>query len=937
MARFAPPLVASLFLTLLMQVVSPAADPPPAGGESVPAAAPGVDPNRFEVNVLASALKQPMELAVAPNGDVYYIELDGKLKVYDHRQSAVRLVGELKVTTAQENGLIGLALDPNFTQTQWVYLQYSPPDFPGQHISRFTLVDGRLDLASEKLLLRYEEQRKECCHHAGSLHFGPRGELFIATGDNTHPHGDSQGYAPLDERPDRAPWDAQKSSANTHSYNGKILRIRPLPDGKVEIPDGNLFPKDGSQGRPEIYVMGCRNPWRMTVDSQTGYVYWGEVGPDAGGDGPRGPRGFDEINQARKAGNFGWPYFIADNRPYADVDFASGQVGAKFDPLAPANASPNNTGAKTLPPAQPALLYYPYGASTEFPELGQGGRTACAGPVYHYSEQSPSAVRFPKPYDGALFIYEWTRNWIKVVHLDDQQNVRAIEPFMPGQPFVRPIDMQFGVDGALYLIEYGDTWGVNANARLVRVDYVAGNRAPVAVAAAENNIGKQPLAVKLSSQGSFDKDPDDQVTYLWRAFRASTSGPASNDAAAQGSSPTATPSAAPAAPIELSREANPTVTFAEPGVYTVELVVADKHGAQRTATVPVVVGNERPTIRFVEPAVGDFFEPDRAIPFKIIVQDAEDGTNDFDEVDAKGLEELTSNDVARVSVNVVYATGPLPAADGAASDESTPAGLRRMKRSDCFNCHSVDQKRVGPPLVEIAAKYRGQEGALEKSVERVMKGSTGVWGKIPMIPHSHHTLDEIREMVGWVYSLEPAGLMRVFHGFVGEIPVSPDDVKKPGYYRLEAAYLDRGVGDIPPLAGSTTLVLRPRRMEAEAADQIHGPQTLSSGNASSGKFIGAINHAHYLRFRDIPLDRVARIELSLASAGAGGAVELRLDQPDGPLLATVPVEVNGQWEKFYQKTVEIPPTKGRRDVLVRFTHPNQASGLMNLDWLHFLP
>ena len=49
------------------------------------------------------------------------------------------------------------------------------------------------------------------------------------------------------------------------------------------------FPKDGSDGRAEIFVMGCRNPWRMSVDERTGFVYWGEVGPDAGGDTERGP------------------------------------------------------------------------------------------------------------------------------------------------------------------------------------------------------------------------------------------------------------------------------------------------------------------------------------------------------------------------------------------------------------------------------------------------------------------------------------------------------------------------------------------------------------------------------------------------------------------------------------------------------------------------
>ena len=248
-----------------------------------------IDQSRFEATVLATGLIQPMELAVAPDGTIYFIELNGKLKSLHPVTHQVSLVGELTITTEQENGLLGLALDPNFADTQWIYLQYSPPTFSGQHISRFTLRDGKLDMESEKLLLKFEEQRKECCHHAGSLHFGPRGELFIATGDNTHPHGDSQGYAPIDERPDRSPWDAQKSSANTNSYNGKILRIRPTPEGGYEIPDGNLFPEDGSKGRPEIYAMGCRNPWRMTVDSESGFVYWGEVGPDANGENERGP------------------------------------------------------------------------------------------------------------------------------------------------------------------------------------------------------------------------------------------------------------------------------------------------------------------------------------------------------------------------------------------------------------------------------------------------------------------------------------------------------------------------------------------------------------------------------------------------------------------------------------------------------------------------
>ncbi|MCA9063705.1 MAG: PQQ-dependent sugar dehydrogenase [Planctomycetaceae bacterium] len=905
-----PSFVSSVLTSLLLSAVSASV----SVGE-------GIDSSRFEATVLANGLIRPMELAVAPDGAIYFIELDGLLKVIDPQDRQIREVGKLTVTTEQENGLIGLALDPNFTQNRWVYLQYSPPEFSGQHISRFTLKDGVLDLSSEKLLFRYEEQRKECCHHAGALEFGPDGLLYIATGDNTHPHGDSQGYAPLDERPDKAPWDAQKSSANSRSGNGKILRIRPLPDGTCEIPDGNLFPKDGSKGMPEIYAMGCRNPWRMTVDQETGFVYWGEVGPDAGADGPRGPRGYDEINQARAAGNFGWPYFIANNRPYADYNYETGEAGAPFDADAPVNESVNNTGERILPPAQPALIYYPYGASEEFPEVGTGGRTACAGPVYHFHPDNPSPTKFPEELDRVLLIFEWTRNWVKLVHLDDNYEVAHIEPFMPQYSFVRPIDMEFGTDGSLYMIEYGETWGVNPDARLIRIDYVRGNRPPVVVAAAENNIGRHPLTVSLSGKGSYDKDADETLTWKWRLVD------------------TADPDATP--PV-IATTSEAVVTVDRPGVYNAELVVTDASGASQSAAVPVVVGNERPQIRFVSPQTGDFFSDETPLHYQILVNDEEDGTNDDHAIDQEGAELIDTDSPGRVTLNAAHSADPYSSVGVSASVSNDPPGLKRMKASDCFNCHAVDQRRVGPQLLDIANKYRGKADALEASVQRVLKGSTGVWGKIPMIPHSHHTVEEIREMVGWVYSLEPAGLTRVFSGFAGEIPVSAEDVARGGHYRLEAAYTDRGAGPVPPLVASSTIYLRPRRVEAENADEVNGPQLLGSGNASGNRFVGAINHGHSLRFRNMNLDQFNSVTLRIASAGSGGAIELHADAPDGPLLGQTEIEVNGQWEQFYDRDVALTKTftdqelHGRHDVFVVFTHPQHAGGLMNLDSLHFV-
>ena len=187
-------------------------------------------------------------------------------------------------------------------------------------------------------------------------------------------------------------YDARRSSGNSNDLRGKILRIKINEDGSYSIPDGNLFPKGTANTRPEIYVMGNRNPYRISVDKKNGYLYWGEVGPDASNDSldTRGPRGYDELNQAKKAGYFGWPLFVGNNYPYYEYDYATGTKGSKFDPAKPINNSPNNTGVKELPPVSPAFIWYPYAVSPDFPEMGTGGRNAMAGPAY-YTDMYPES------------------------------------------------------------------------------------------------------------------------------------------------------------------------------------------------------------------------------------------------------------------------------------------------------------------------------------------------------------------------------------------------------------------------------------------------------------------------------------------------------------------------------------------------------------------
>ncbi|WP_314964120.1 PQQ-dependent sugar dehydrogenase, partial [Bradyrhizobium cosmicum] len=72
----------------------------------------------------------------------------------------------------------------------------------------------------------------------------------------------------------------------------------------------------------------------------------------------RGPKGYDEVNQAKKAGNFGWPLFIGNNYPYREYDYGTGKSGAAYDPAKPQNRSKNNTGLTQLPPPTPAFIWY---------------------------------------------------------------------------------------------------------------------------------------------------------------------------------------------------------------------------------------------------------------------------------------------------------------------------------------------------------------------------------------------------------------------------------------------------------------------------------------------------------------------------------------------------------------------------------------------------
>ncbi|MEZ0487345.1 PQQ-dependent sugar dehydrogenase [Fibrella aquatica] len=866
--------------------------------------------NRFTKTILSNDLNEPMELAVAPDGRVFFVERAGKFYGYDPTQKKTRLLYDFPAKAVDKylNGLLGMTIDPNFAKNHFLYFFYTVQDQQQQtkqRIARFTINDdSSLDVASEKVIIEFPIDLEVSAHTGGSMCWDANGNLFISTGDNTVPF-ESGGHAPIDARAGRPTFDAQRSAGNTNDLRGKILRIHLEPDGPAgtlpyTIPAGNLFPVGMPNTRPEIYVMGCRNPYRISVDPATSILYWGEIGPDAGTDGKQGPRGYDEFNQAKKAGNYGWPYFVGDSKPYFQYDFASKEVGPLFDPNAPVNNSPNNTGLKVLPPTQKAMVWYPYNKSDEFAQLGVGGRCAMGGPVYHYDAALKSSTKIPAYYDKALFVYDWMRNWVYAVQLDNNQNYQSMDAFMPTSgDFRRPVDLEIGPDGSMYMLEYGSVYGIdNEDARLVRIDFNGGNRAPVAQAIATDTIGLAPLTVAFKGDKSRDFDTGDQVRYAWR-FEGNA---------------------------VASTEANPTYTFRKNGIYKAILTVTDQSGKASADTVTVRVGNTRPQVAIAVPQNRTFFPP-TAVPlaYAVTIRDKEDKV-----IDKKNV---------KVVLNYIPKVSNEPLMGHQQLTSTFSLGKSLIAGSDCKACHQLNAKSVGPSFTEVSKRYRDDKSAIAKLANKVIIGGGGVWGEHAMSAHPQLSREEASEMIRYVLSVgnEPTENKLPQQG---KLTLNEHVGKEQqGRYVLTASYTDKGpvtatvANRKSPLALTKTdvLVLRPNKVLGSEADELNNI-------SRQGKRLGSIHHQSYFVLKNIDLAGIGQLTYRYSSKDRAATVEVHTDSPTGPIISTLAYEPTGGWNTYKELTAPVSGVGGQHDlyfVFVKPTTPNRD--LFSLEWLLFNP
>jgi cytochrome c len=449
------------------------------------------DTSDFKKTILLSdGLDHPVHMAIAPDGRIFIGEMiTGNIQVYKPGQSAPTLAGTVPTRFDNEDGLLGVALPPDFATSQFLYVLASDPSATNraQVLWRYRVSGDKLDASTKTEILRIPRWKSGIYHDAGGLHFDKKGNLWLSSGDDSNPHdAHNAGFGSL-YTPDPGS-DAQKSAANTNDLRGKISRIHPeaaLTGGKwYTIPAGNLketmasfwSAADLAKVRPEIFAMGMRNPYRFTVDDQTGWLLWGEVGPDANADDPaRGRGGHDEFNVAMNPGYYGWPYCNGNQFAYNAVDYSgnttTGVIGAKYDCANLSNTSPNNTGVTKLPPARAPIIWYAVANKTDFvAQMGQGAETAMGGPMYRYDKGLKSSTKFPPQYDGRWFIWDWSRHVHKFITLTRDGALDKWFNF-PSSGMKSDIAADYGPDGALYILQYSQSGYSDQNSALIRIDY----------------------------------------------------------------------------------------------------------------------------------------------------------------------------------------------------------------------------------------------------------------------------------------------------------------------------------------------------------------------------------------------------------------------------------------------------------------------------------
>lgn len=420
-------------------------------------------PAGFEVETVAGGLTQPTALAFTEDGRIFVTEKAGSVRVIKNGALLpTPLITLTDVNAYGDRGLLGIAVDPQFSLNGYLYLLYTYENTPGANVAgtktgrlvRVTVLGDSADESTKVVLLgtvggtaatpscENYAVTDDCIpsdspsHSVGGLRFGPDGALYVTLGDGAH-------FDYVDVRAQRA--------QNLDSLAGKVLRINTDGTGRADNP---FYTGTPSANRSKVYAYGVRNAYKLNFRPSTSALYIGDVGWDS----------WEEVNVVTPGANFGWPCREGNGQNAYLCD-----VSPRTDPM----------------------YTYPHNAA---------GAGAVAGGAF------PTV--YPGDYADSYFFGDYAQNWIKRIVVDATDQFVRVEDFMDASDNTQgPVAIDRGPEGLLYFISI-------YTGELKRIVYTTGNRQPIAVLSATPTNGLAPLTVSFSATGSSDPDGH-PLSYAW--------------------------------------------------------------------------------------------------------------------------------------------------------------------------------------------------------------------------------------------------------------------------------------------------------------------------------------------------------------------------------------------------------------------------------------